>query len=82
VADLPFEVRAVALEGRRVHQITKIPFSDGGGLLEDTFHVTRLLKWLPAGPTANDGFRKDDLIQFVAREGGIRTIKVHDLTVL
>jgi hypothetical protein len=70
------------MEGKRVHQISKLPRRYGGSLLEDTHHVVKLLKWLPAGPTSDGGHRAEDLVQFVAQQGGIRTVRVRDLTLL
>jgi hypothetical protein len=66
------------MEGRRVHQITRTR----GGLQEKTHHVVRLVKWLPAGPTTDGGHRDHDLVQFVGRQGGLRTVRVRDLTPL
>jgi hypothetical protein len=71
-----------------VHQISKYPRLRNGsqvratGLLEETHDVVKLLKWLPAGPTSNGGHREHTLVQFVAREGGIRTVNVKDLILL
>lgn len=48
-------------------------------MLEQEHRVVRLLKWLPAGPTADGGRRKEDLVQFTAIRGGIRTVAVRDI---
>lgn len=71
-----------------MHQISQYPAvrANGSrrlsGLLEDTHRVVRLLKWLPAGPSSHGGHREHDLVQFVAEQGGIRTVAVKDLTLL
>jgi hypothetical protein len=70
------------LEGRRVHQISRLPSSLGGGLLEQVHTVHRLIKWLPAGPLPGGSVRRKDLVQFIAREGGTRTVNADDLIVL
>lgn len=44
--------------------------------------MMKLLKWLPAGLTSSGSIREHDLVQFVAKHGGIRTVKVSDLTLL
>lgn len=41
--------------------------------------IVRLLKWLPAGPMVDGGERPRDLVQFVARHGGVRTVSAEDL---
>lgn len=63
----------------RVHPTSKRRIS---GLLEDTHDVVTLLKWLPAGPLPGGQVREHTLVQFVARQGGIRTVAVKDLTLL
>jgi hypothetical protein len=56
--------------------------------IEDEHRVDRLLKFLPAGPITDPetgeqlGERKHDIVQFIARHGGRRTIKTADLTLL
>lgn len=62
-----------------MYQITKCRPEFGGGLIEQTHEVVKLLKWLPAGPTDNGGVREQDIVQFVARHGGIRTVAAADL---
>jgi hypothetical protein len=62
-----------------------VPAIQGGRrgiMIEEQHYVMRLLKWLPAGPAKEGGHRAKDLVQFVARDGGIRTIAVDDLTLL
>jgi hypothetical protein len=56
----------------------------GRNLIDEQEHkVLKLLKWLPAGPTADgEGHRKKDLVQFVAAHGGVRTVAADDLVVL
>jgi hypothetical protein len=80
---LTFEERAKLLEGHTVHQITRMAKRNGGSIIELDHHVEKLLKWLPAGPTADGtGHRQHDLVQFIARHGGIRTCRAADLVVL
>lgn len=59
---------------------------DGRGrnlIQEQEHHVKTLLKFLPAGPTADgEGHRKKDLVQFVATHGGVRTVAADDLVIL
>ena len=51
--------------------------------MEMDHKVVKLLKWLPAGPTADgNGHRAKTLVQFVAHHGGMRTVAVDDLVVL
>lgn len=47
--------------------------------IENDHYVTRLMKFLPAGPTEDGGNRSHDLVQFVAKHGGIRTVKAEDI---
>ena len=57
-------------------------------MLEVDHHVLKFRKWLPAGKTeARDANgkrikRKHDLIQFISENGGKRTVRVKDLTVV
>lgn len=62
----------------------------GSNLIENEHQVVKLLKWLPAGPLGADaqttgtrersaGHRPRDMVQFVARHGGVRTVAVEDL---
>ena len=49
----------------------------------DTVHdCTRMRRFLPAGPLVNGGYREHDLIQFYARDGGIRTAAIRDLDIV
>lgn len=49
-------------------------------MIEDEHEVVRLLKYLPAGPTEDgQGFREQTLVQFVAKHGGVRTVRASDL---
>lgn len=52
------------------------------GKLEVEHRVVKLLKWLPAGPTATGGHREHTLVQFTSRQGGIRTVRASHLTLL
>jgi hypothetical protein len=51
-------------------------------MIEDEHKVLKLMKWLPAGPTSGGGERKQDIVQFIARDGGIRTVPAEDLILL
>jgi hypothetical protein len=51
----------------------------GHSIIEAEHRVKSLRKWLPAGPTDSGGVRKHDIVQFVAVDGGIRTVEVRDL---
>lgn len=46
--------------------------------MESSFRVTSVLKWYPAGPLNDGGYRKHDLIRF-AFKGGLRTVAVRDI---
>lgn len=50
--------------------------------IEAEHKVIRFKKWLPAGPTSDGGVREKDIIQFIARDGGCRTILAEDLAIL
>lgn len=65
-----------------VNQITRVRLNTRYTMIEDEHRVEKLMKWLPAGPTSEGGERKEDLVQFVARHGGIRTIPVNDLIIV
>lgn len=72
-----------------MYQISRIELPGGRHtLLEDEHRVDRLLAWLPAGPVLDAetgeevGVREHDLVQFRAREGGRRTVRTDDLTLL
>lgn len=64
-----------------MYQVSRSDHGPGLGhsIIENEHEVLKLLKWLPAGPTESGGFRKKDIVQFVARHGGIRTVAVADL---
>lgn len=72
------------IEGRKVKQITKV-FSrapDGrvfATVIENDHTVVKFKQYLPAGPLPGGGVRRDDLIQFWADPGGLRTIKAEDI---
>jgi len=51
-------------------------------MLEDEHKVLRLKRWLPAGPLEDGGRRERDLVQFIAENGGTRTVAVEDLILL
>jgi hypothetical protein len=51
-------------------------------MIEDEHRVVKFLKWLPAGPTASGGHREKTLVQFIAKDGGTRTVAIEDLTLL
>jgi hypothetical protein len=42
--------------------------------MEQKYRVTRVHRWLSA-----NGDRKDDLVQFVAYKGGMRTVRAKDI---
>ena len=72
---------------RKLHQITRMPRTLGGGTIESDHVCVKLLKWLPAGPTGpgldgEPGYRDRTLVQFIAQHGGIRTCAVSDLIAL
>lgn len=48
-------------------------------MIEDEHLVQKFVKFLPAGPTESGGHRKRDLVQFIAKDGGMRTVQVEDL---
>lgn len=48
-------------------------------MVSDT-RVLRFHRYLPAGPTENGGYRKEDLVQFYCDPPGFRTIRVRDIT--
>lgn len=51
-------------------------------MVEEEHLVKKLTRWLPAGPTAAGTVRAKTLVQFVARDGGTRTVAVEDLILL
>lgn len=67
-----------------MYQITKIRLRPGGKVItiEDEHKVQKLVKFLPAGPTSDGGHREQALVQFIARDGGLRTVNAGDLTLL
>lgn len=66
-----------------VYQITRASPAIGGGLIEREHVVLKFLKWLPAGPTEDgQGHREHDIIQFISRHGGKRTVRASDLQVV
>jgi hypothetical protein len=50
--------------------------------IETEHKVLKFRKWLPKGPTLEGGYREKDIIQFIARDGGVRTVLAEDLVVL
>lgn len=56
-----------------------IPTGEKRIMIEAEHYVVKLMRWLPAGPTESGGHRDKDLVQFVARDGGIRTVATADL---
>lgn len=55
----------------------------GGGLEESVYHVTRLVRWLPAGPMTAGGDRPHTLVQFTeGRRGKMRTVRASELVLL
>lgn len=51
-------------------------------MVEQEHYVHKFVRWLPAGPTASGGHREKVLVQFIAKDGGMRTVAVDDLTLL
>lgn len=45
-----------------------------GVWFEYTVRVLSLKRFLPAGPTSDGGFRKEDLVQVWSDPGGLRTL--------
>lgn len=52
------------------------------GKVDMEHRVTKLVKWLPAGPTATGGHREHTLVQFIGQKGGVRTVRVDQLVPL
>jgi hypothetical protein len=72
------------LEGKRVFTLSYVKSTGREIELEDEHRVLKYRKFLPAGPTFNaegekTGQRKQDLIQFIAEQGGTRTVAVADI---
>jgi hypothetical protein len=68
---------------RYIRQVTKVftknPDGDLIGIMIETRHrVVKFKQYLPAGPVPG-GYRKQDLIQFFADPGGLRTVVAEDL---
>lgn len=51
-------------------------------IFEQEHYVVRLIKWLPAGVTEGGMIREHDLVQFVGRHGGLRTVRAADIVVV
>lgn len=60
-------------------QLSRVAAVPGGPkqMLEVEHEVIKFRKWLPKGAG-----RADDLIQFIAKHGGTRTVRTKDLTVI
>lgn len=71
-----------------MYQISVMRTGDRNIWIEDEHLVQKLLKFSEVGPITDPetgeviGERKDQLVQFIARHGGRRTIKTADLTLL
>ena len=50
--------------------------------LEQKHQVYKFRRFYPAGPLPDGGVREHDLVQFFAVDGGMRTVRVRDLTLL
>ena len=48
-------------------------------MIETEHKIVRLLKYLPAGSTESGGNRDRALVQFIAEDGGKRTVACEDL---
>jgi hypothetical protein len=73
------------IEGRKVRQISKV-FShthegkrSGSMVIEFDHHVVKFKRYLPAGPLPGGAVRRQDLIQFYANPGGLRTVAAQDI---
>lgn len=74
------------IEGRSVLQISVVHLRlvDGSFMkhvIEEKWNVVTFKRYLFSEPDPGDGssYRRDDLIQFYADPGGLRTIRAHDL---
>jgi hypothetical protein len=73
--------------GRKVLQISKVFSKNADGewhgiTIEREHRVTGFRRYLPAGPLPGGGVRRQDLIQFYADPGGLRTVAAEDLILL
>ena len=73
------------IEGRKILQISRRARNIDGRLsrtiVETDHHVTKFRRTLPRGPAANGGFREQDLLQFYAEPGGLRTVAAEDIII-
>lgn len=74
------------IEGRKVTQISAVYLRllDGSYMkhvIEEDWNVVTFKRYLFSEEDPGDGslYRKDDLIQFFADPGGLRTIPAHDI---
>lgn len=72
------------IEGKKIKQISKV-FSRGPDgtvtsvMIERDHRVTKFKQYLAAGPLPGGAVRQQDLIQFYADPGGLRTIRADDI---
>jgi hypothetical protein len=74
------------IEGRKLKQISKVFMSAPSGdryaiIIEVEHRVVRFKQYLPAGPLPGGAVRRQDLIQFYADPGGLRTVNAEDLII-
>lgn len=65
------------MEGARIICCFRVPVRPGSRrhvVVDEEYRVAKFKAVLPEGPTASGGYREEPLLQFYAREGGLRTI--------
>lgn len=73
------------IDGHNLLQISKVASIPGQRrdiMIEVLHHDVTLRRYLPAGRLADGGVRPYDILQFWAKDGGLRTIAVDDLVIL
>lgn len=81
------------IDGRTLLEMTSAPTVAGGSRfikMEQEHEEVKFKQYLKAGPTeylAEDGewvigYREQDIIQFWAHDGGLRTVAATDITIL
>jgi hypothetical protein len=65
------------LDGARVLVCARVPVRPGSSrkiTVEDEYVVKSFRRVLPEGETDDGGYREEPLLQFYARNGGLRTV--------
>lgn len=65
------------MDGARIICCFRVPVRPGSRrtvVVDEEYRVLKFKALLPEGPTTSGGYREEPLLQFYAKEGGLRTV--------